>query len=88
MSGEAVLSNLDFPCLSQVTSALFGMKPGSGGLECDIGSIVNVICRRRHSLGPGMDEACMIIKLNKDRIVRGPDKVMDLRKTGKASIPK
>jgi hypothetical protein len=35
-----------------------------------------------------MVEACMMIKLNKDRIVRGPDKVMDLLKTWKAFIPK
>jgi hypothetical protein len=35
----------DFPFVSQVASALFGMKPGSGGLECDIGSMDDVIGR-------------------------------------------
>jgi hypothetical protein len=77
-----------FPCLSQVASALFGMKPGSGGLECDIGGMSDVISRRRGSLGPGMVEASMMIKLNKDRIVRDPTLVEELPKTWKDFIPK
>jgi hypothetical protein len=75
----------DFPCLSQVASALFGMKPGAGGLECDIGSMGDVIGRRRSSLGPGIVEASMMIKLNKDRIVReDPMMVKEYRTSWKA----
>jgi len=79
---------LEFPCLSQVAGALFGMKPGSGGLECDIGSMGDVIGRRRGSLGPGMVEASMMIKLNKDRIVRDPLMVEEYRNTWKGFVPK
>jgi hypothetical protein len=78
----------DFPCLSQVASALFGMKPGSGGLECDIGSMGDVIGRRRGSLGPGIVEASMMIKLNKDRIVRDVMMVKEYPTSWKAFIPK
>jgi hypothetical protein len=71
-----------------VASALFGMKPGSGGLECFIGSMGDVIGRRRGSLGPGMVEASMMIKRNKDRIVRDPLMVEEYPTTWKGFIPK
>jgi hypothetical protein len=64
------------------------LKPGSGGLECDIGSMGDVIGRRRGSLGPGMVEASMMIKLNKDRIVRDPMLVKEYRTSWQAFIPK
>ena len=78
-----------FPCLSQVAGALCGAKAGSGGLECDIGGMGDVISRRRGSLGPGMVEAAMMLKLNKDILVRNPERVNNLGARGwKASIPR
>ena len=46
------------------------MKPGSGGLECDIGGIRDVISERRGSLGPGMVAVAMFLKLNKQDVIR------------------
>jgi hypothetical protein len=48
----------------------------------------DVIGRRRGSLGPGMVEASMMIKLNKDRIVRDPMLVKEYRTSWQAFIPK
>jgi hypothetical protein len=47
-----------------------------------------VISRRRGSLNPGMVEASMMIKLNKDFIVRDPTLVEEHRQTWKDFIPK
>ena len=78
-----------FPCLSQVAGALCGAKAGSGGLECDIGGMGDVISRRRGSLGPGMVEAAMMLKLNRDILVGNPANVKDLGARGwKVYIPK
>jgi hypothetical protein len=46
------------------------------------------ISQRRGLLGPGMIEASMMIKLNKDRIIWDPALVEEHRKTWKALIPK
>jgi hypothetical protein len=48
----------------------------------------DAIGRRRGSLGPGMVEASMMIKLNKDRIVRDPMMVKEYRNSWKAFVPK
>ncbi len=48
----------------------------------------DVIGRRRSSLRPGMVEASMMIKLNKDRIVRDPMLVKEYRTSWQAFIPK
>jgi hypothetical protein len=63
------------------------MKPGSGGLECDIGGMDDIIGRRRGSLGAGMVEASMAIRLNKDMIERDPTKVAAYKKDWKTFIP-
>ena len=78
---------LSFPCLSQVAGALFGMKPGSGGLECDIGSFGDVISRRRGSLNTGMVEASLMLKLNGDLLSYDTTKVVNLGKEWRNSIP-
>jgi hypothetical protein len=57
---------LDFPCLTQVAGALFGMKPFSGGLECDIGGVQDVVTPCYGILHLGLVEASMMVNLNKD----------------------
>jgi hypothetical protein len=54
------------PCLSQVALALFANKMSSGGLECDIGGMNDVIAPKRSSLRAGLIEVNMFLKLNKD----------------------
>lgn len=70
----------DYGCLAVVASELFGFKPGSGGLECDIGGVGDVVSPKRSSLQPGMVEVAMFIKLNKDLIEQNPTKVDALPK--------
>ena len=78
----------NYPCLALVSSQLFGFKPGSGGLECDIGGMGDVISPKRSSLSPGMVEVAMFLKLNKDLVERDPLKVTELsRNDWKHSIP-
>ena len=66
---------------------LFGCKPGSGGLECDIGGIPDIVSARRGSLGPGMVEVAMFLKLNKKDAIRDPRKVPSLGRLWQGSIP-
>lgn len=68
-----------FPCLSQVAHALFGMMPSAGGLECDLGSMADILSLKRASLGPGYVEIDMFLRLNKHRIPTNPDNVPPLR---------
>ena len=76
-----------FPCLSQVAASLFAMKPGSGGLECDIGGVGDVVGLKRSSLDQGMVEATMMLKLNKDLTVVNPILVPNLGARWKDAIP-
>jgi hypothetical protein len=77
----------DFPCLAQVAGALFGMKPGSGGLECDIGGMNDIITRHGGSLRPGLVEASVMVKLNKDLKNLNPTTVHGYKATWEAFIP-
>jgi hypothetical protein len=56
---------LRMPCLAEAAAALLASKPGSGGLECDFGSLNDIITPKRSSLGGGFAEASMMLKLNK-----------------------
>jgi hypothetical protein len=73
--------------LPRVADSLFGMKPGAGGLECDIGGIADVVTARRGSLGVGMVEVAMLLKLNKTDLIRDPSKVPGLGKRWKEHLP-
>ena len=77
------------PCMSQVAAALLSAKASTGGLECDLGSMNDVISSKRVSLGPGFVEASMMMKLNKHLIDIDPKKVKPLSpSTWKEHIPK
>jgi hypothetical protein len=54
-----------FPCLRVVAFAVNGFLPGSGGLECDIGSFKDIITAKRSRLSSPVIEVLMMIKLNK-----------------------
>ena len=80
VSGELIqwwhTQRMTMPCLSQVASALLACKAGSGGLECDFGSLGDILCPKRSSLGSGYVEATMMLKLNKDMVSSNPVKVI------------
>mmetsp|Transcript_16268 Transcript_16268/g.21285 ORF Transcript_16268/g.21285 Transcript_16268/m.21285 type:complete len:167 (-) Transcript_16268:30-530(-) len=44
---------------------IFGMLPGSGALECDIGGFKDIIAPKRGLLDPGMVEVLLMVRLNK-----------------------
>jgi hypothetical protein len=56
----------EFPALSRVAVGFYGMLPGSGCLENDIGQLGHILSQKRASLSPGMAEAMMLVKLNKE----------------------
>jgi hypothetical protein len=59
------MNTKDFPCLRMVAKAIFGMLPGSGALECDIGGFKDIIAPKRGLLDPGMVEVLLMVRLNK-----------------------
>lgn len=81
-------------CLRVVASAYSGLKVGSGGLECDIGVMVDLVTPKRGSLGAGYVEALSFLKLNKQMMPFDPSVVEDLPKKswtnyipGSGSVP-
>lgn len=63
------------------------MKPGAGGLECDIGGVGDVIAQKRGSLGPEMVEVAMFLKLNRHMLIRDTTKVKEMGSNWKEYIP-
>ena len=53
------------PCLAEVVVVLLASKPRSGGLECDFGSLHDIIIPKRSLLGGIFAEASIMLKLNK-----------------------
>lgn len=76
-----------FPDFSQVASAILACLPGSGGLECDFGSLPDIIRPKRASLKPGMVEVAMMLMLNKALIPIDPSEVPELGKDWRKHIP-
>ncbi|CAK9275004.1 unnamed protein product [Sphagnum jensenii] len=56
------------PCLMQAALAILANKPSSGGLECDLGSLSDVMAPKRSSLCAGLVEINMFLKINKHLI--------------------
>lgn len=79
---------IKFPSLTQVSQAILSMKPGAGGLECDICSMKDVVSSKWGSLDPGLAEAFMILKMTKDKIAINTKAVQKLHSNWRSYIPK
>ena len=64
------------PCLVEAVAALLASKQGSSGLECDYGSLNDIITPKRSSLGGGFAEASMMLKLNKHLMPYDPQNLI------------
>jgi hypothetical protein len=65
----------EFPCLTKVALAIFGLLPGSGALECDIGAFKDVIPPKRARLEPAAVEMHIVVGRNKDLTELDPRKI-------------
>jgi hypothetical protein len=83
-----ITNSKKIPCLAQAALALFGNNASSGGLECDLGSMSEVLAPKRASLKPGMVEICMFLKINKELMPVDPRQVVCLGKNWQDDIPK
>jgi hypothetical protein len=68
------------PCLMQAALAILANKPSSGGLECDLGSLSDVLAPKRSSLRAGLVEINMFLKINRHFIPTNPAEVAPLDK--------
>ncbi|CAM6004999.1 unnamed protein product [Sphagnum balticum] len=68
------------PCLMQAALAILANKPSSGGLECDLGSLSDVLAPKRSSLRAGLVDINMFLKINKHLISTNPIEVVLLDK--------
>jgi hypothetical protein len=68
------------PCLMQAALAILANKPSSGGLECDLGSMSDVLAPKRSLLRAGLVEINMFLKINKHLIPTNPTEVVLLDK--------
>jgi hypothetical protein len=68
----------DFPILAKVALAIFGILPGSGGLECDIGGFKDVIGPKRSRLHPAAVEMHLVVDKNLDLAELDPGKLFQL----------
>jgi hypothetical protein len=64
------------PCLMQAALAILANKPSSGGLECDLGSLSDVLPPKRSSLRAGLVEINMFLKIKKHLIPTNPTEVV------------
>ena len=77
------------PYLVEAIATLLASKLGSGGLECDFGSLNDIITPNRSSLGKGFAEGSMMLKLNKHLMPYDPEELILLDNSDwKNHIPK
>ena len=76
-----------FPGLSSFALGFLSILPGSGGLECDIGSIGDIGLTKRSRLSLGMIEAMFLIKINKSLRTTDSTKIAKLRKMSRKLHP-
>jgi hypothetical protein len=68
------------PCFMQAALAILANKPSSGGLECDLGSLSDILAPKRSSMHAGLVEINMFLKINKHLIPTNPAEVAPLDK--------
>ncbi|KAH9538629.1 hypothetical protein CY35_15G016900 [Sphagnum magellanicum] len=78
------------PCLMQAALAILANKPSSGGLECDLGSLSDVLAPKQSSMRAGLVEINMFLKINKHLILTNPAEVapLDKKMNWENNIPK
>ena len=57
---------VNLPCLTKVALALFGVLPGSGALECDIGGFKDILAPKRARMDPAAVEMHLVVDKNGD----------------------
>ncbi|KAH8964893.1 hypothetical protein BDL97_04G089500 [Sphagnum fallax] len=70
--------------------AILANKPSSGGLECDLGSLSDVLAPKRSLLRAGLVEINMFLKINKHLMSTNPTEVapLDKKMNWENNIPK
>jgi hypothetical protein len=66
------------PCLTKVAFAVFGLLPGSGALECDIGGFKDILAPKRSRLDPAAVEMHLVVRKNKDLTELDPGRLEQL----------
>jgi hypothetical protein len=78
-----------FRALSRAALGFHGMLAGSGGLECDIGALGDIVGRKRASTSlMGMVEAQFLTRINKNLIPKDTTKIPALSSNWVDKIPK
>jgi hypothetical protein len=74
----------------QAVLAILANKPSSGGLECDLGSLSDVLAPKRSSLRADLVKINMFLKINKHLIPTNPAEVapLDKKMNWENNIPK
>ena len=67
------------PCLAQVAGAVLACKPSSGGLECDFGTLSDVVTAKRSALDHGMVEDIMVVNVKGKLVPNDANKVVRLQ---------